>query len=373
MQSSIVTPPVGIAAEDVADLSALVTGAEGPFATVIVSTGRDRPDRSAQVDSTWRELRAGLSEQGAPELVLDEAWAAIDAARLDGDAVGVVAAEGVDPVVVTHDEGADEMATWDAVPSCVTFVEWAQSSPPGVLAVVDRTGADLFATGSDLPVQVVDGEDGPVVRRSAPGGWSQRRFQQRAEMTWEANAAEVAEELGRLADDVGARVVVIAGDGRAVREVVERLPSNVAEMVRHASGGRGAGSEGTLEDDVRRWYRTAVADDTVALIRKFEEEIGQQDRAVTGLGATVDALAMSAVDTLLVQRDVAPGTRIHLGGPGGLMPSMRDGDLEESRSCVAADGLVAAAWATGARVRVVPSVGSMRDGVGALLRFPTNP
>lgn len=157
-----------------------------------------------------------------------------------------------------------------------------------------------------------------------------------------------------------------------MREVVERVPTGVAELVRHASGGRGAGSEGHLEDDVRRWYRSAVADDTVALIRKFDEEIGQQDRAVTGLSATVDALAMSAVDTLLVQRDAADGTRIHLGGPGGLMPSVRVGDVERSRSCVAADGLIAAAWATGARVRVVPSVGSMRDGVGALLRFPTN-
>jgi hypothetical protein len=370
MQSSIVTPPVGIAAEDVPDLAALVTGAAGPFATVIVSTGRDRPDQVAQVESLWRELRAGLSEQGAPESVLDRAWSAVDAARLDGDALGVVVADGVEPVVMVHDEAADDSATWDTLPSCSTFVEWAQSSPPGVLAVVDRTGADLFATGSEMPVQVVEGEDGPVVRRSAPGGWSQRRFQQRAEMAWEANAAEVADELGRLAADVGARVVVVAGDVRAVREVEQRLPDGVAELVRNASGGRGEGSEGHLEDDVRRWYRTAIADDTVAIVRKFDEEIGQQDRAVTGLAATVDALAMSAVDTLLVQRDVAAGTRIHLGGPDGTMPSMRGDDLEGSRSCPAVDALVAAAWATGARVRLVPSVASMHDGVGALLRFP---
>jgi hypothetical protein len=372
MQSSIVAPPVGIATEDVPDLAALVTGDAGPFATVIMSTGRGRPDQATQVESVWRELRAGLSEQGAPEPVLDQVWASIDQARPDGDAVGVVVADGVDPFVMTHDEPAGEMATWDAVPSCTTFVEWAQSTPPGVLAVVDRTGADLFATGSDVPVQVVQGEDGPVVRRSAPGGWSQRRFQQRAEMTWEANAAEVAAELGRLVADVDARVVVIAGDQRAVREVVERLPAGVAELVRHASGGRGSGSEGHLEDDVRRWYRSAVADDTVALIQKFDEEIGQQDRAVTGLAATVEALAMSAVDTLLVQREVATGTRVHLGGPGGLMPSMRADELEGSRAVVPADALVAAAWATGARVRVVPSVGSLHDGVGALLRFPTN-
>lgn len=371
MQSSIVIPPVGVAADDVPDLASLVGGSTGPFATVVLSTGRDRPDQAAQVEAIWRELRAGLSEAGASERVLDDVWAAFDAARLDGDAVGVVVPDGGAPVVVVHDQPEDELSAWDTLPRVLTFVDWAQSTPPGVLAVVDRTGADLFATGSEVPVQVVDGEDGPVVRRSAPGGWSQRRFQQRAEMTWEANAAEVADELVRLVDDVGARVVVIAGDGRAVREVEQRLPDRVAELVRNASGGRGEGSEGHLEHDVQRWYRTAVADDTVALLQKFDEEIGQQDRAVTGLAATVEALAMSAVDTLLVQRGVGAGTRIHLGGPGGSMPSMR-GELEGSRSCAAADALVAAAWSTGARVRVVPSSGSMRDGVGALLRFPTN-
>ena len=103
MQSSIVTPPVGIAAEDVPELAALVTGATGPFATMLVSTGRDRADRAAQVESVWRELQAGLAEQGAPASVLDEAWSAIEAARPDGASVGVIVADGSAPIVVTHD------------------------------------------------------------------------------------------------------------------------------------------------------------------------------------------------------------------------------------------------------------------------------
>ena len=65
----------------------------------------------------------------------------------------------------------------------------------------DRLGAELLAvmpTGPDREVRV-EGEELHVTR-SASGGWSQRRFQQRAENRWQQNAGAVAEALTRLVD-----------------------------------------------------------------------------------------------------------------------------------------------------------------------------
>ncbi|MDF2741972.1 MAG: hypothetical protein K0S88_3342, partial [Actinomycetia bacterium] len=55
-------------------------------------------------------------------------------------------------------------------------------------------------TGPDREVRV-EGEELHVTR-SASGGWSQRRFQQRAENRWQQNAGAVAEALTRLVDQV---------------------------------------------------------------------------------------------------------------------------------------------------------------------------
>lgn len=371
MDTSIDIPRVGIAAEDVPDVAALARS-DGPFVSVVTPTDRHDPNAVHRLESRWRAQREQLAGRGAPEAVLDAVSEAIQEARLEGDGL-VVAANAVTSVTLATDDEVEPFATWDVLPVLCPFVASAQSTPPGVLAVVDRTGADLFATGSELPVEVVEGESGPVVRRSAPGGWSQRRFQQRAEMTWRNNAGTVAEQLQEVAQHIDARVVVLAGDDRAVKEVVEQLPVDLQHLVRHASGGRGEGSEGHLAEDVRRWYRTAVAEDSVALIHKFDEELGQRDRAVVGLEPTVHALGRAAVDTLLLHDAGLADRRLFVRRSEPATLAVREADLEGTDliDAPAADALVVAAWATGARVRIVPSLPELTDGVGALLRFST--
>lgn len=352
MDSSLATPPVGVAAEDLPDVAEL-SRMPGPFVSVVMNTHRELPDAARQVQAAWERVAQGLARDGAPTALLERVREQIGTARTDGSAVAVIAA-GDSLAVRTHDEPTEELAVWDTAPVLAPFVDWEQSTPPGVLAVVDRTGADLFATGCVDPVEVVEGQGGPIVHRGAPGGWSQRRFQQRAERTWRANAGSVAEQLQRVVEDIDARVVVIAGDVRAVREVLDQLPPEIRAIVHQAAGSRGEGSTGHLDDDTRRWYRSVVAEDSVALIRKFEEELGQRDRGVSGVGPTLEALRMSAVDTLLVHDAELRAQRVPV----------------DAGDAAAPDALIAAAWATGARVRVVPGLPGMDDGVGALLRFP---
>jgi diketogulonate reductase-like aldo/keto reductase len=102
--------------------------------------------------------------------------------------------------------------------------------------------------------------------------------------------------------------------------------------------------ENDIADAAVRAVADAVARDTVALLEKFREELGQADRAVDGVSATRDALGAAQVDVLLVPGDV--------------------GDDVET-----VDELVQAAFATGAGIRVVPRHGGPTDGIGAVLRW----
>ncbi|MFL6206608.1 MAG: hypothetical protein ACJ739_14805, partial [Acidimicrobiales bacterium] len=170
----------------------------------------------------------------------------------------------------------------------------------------------------------------------------------------------VAEAAADLADRIDARVIVLGGDVRATHLVLERLPDRLAERTQTITSGRAVdGSEDERRTEIHRIVATAVAEDSVAVLQKFKEERGQNDRAADGRADTIDALNRAAVAVLLVadDPDADDEARTDDEAAGGVLV---DGPLP--------DALVRAAWATGASVRVVPRA-TVTDGVGALLRW----
>jgi peptide subunit release factor 1 (eRF1) len=122
--------------------------------------------------------------------------------------------------------------------------------------------------------------------------------------------------------------------------------------------------------------KSAVAEDTVALLRKFKEESGQGDRAADGVARTLEALAASQVDTLLLGDDVDdPRTAWFgrlpnvVGADEAAVKALGEDNPQEAR---VADVCIRSAWGTGAGVRIVPRH-AVPEGVGAILRFTTAP
>jgi hypothetical protein len=101
------------------------------------------------------------------------------------------------------------------------------------------------------------------------------------------------------------------------------------------------GSAAQLDDEVDRVVANWVQDHIDETIAAYERELGQHDRATAGVAATLAALRMSRVATLIV------------GVPAAAQ----------------VDPIVASALATGADVQVVPKERLPSDGVGALLRW----
>ena len=373
MESSGATPRGAIDCSDLAEVFA----SRGPVLTVYLET--DPVANAAQLsEQKWHAFRRDLEDAGATAEALDAVDRLLPDAHTRGRCLSaVVAADGSVLHHANHpDAPRDELARWAELPSLVGAIESRQARPPHITLLTDRTGADIFvyeALGAREFQLEVEGSD-DVIRKVAPGGWSQRRFQQRAEDSWESNAKEVADRLVRIVNKVDARLIVAAGDVRALQLLREALPPQVEALVEQVDGSRSPdGSEDAIAADAETLVATAVAHDTAELIAKFKEELGQADRAANGPAEVVQALCEGRVDVLLVHEDPADERTAWIG-PEGPHIALELGPLKEMGvdapvEARLTDALVRAAVGTSAKVRVVPAASVLKDGVGAILRW----
>ena len=372
MNSSEVFPRTAVRSPTLESL----LSAPGPFVAVYIATEPQLVNVAQRNEQRWKALRTELVAAGAPSDLLDNVGRVIADAPLIGKSLAVIAtADGVLHVEHHGEPPRHESARWAPLPSLVPLIEWRQSSPPYILVLTDRQGADLTGVRRAKPdlAESAGGVDGPLTK-SAPGGWSQRQYQRRAENTWEQNAGDVADKLVALADEIDPRLILVAGDVRAVQLLKAALPENLRALIREVEGGRAVdGSQDATIRDSRRWVADAVARDDVAILERFREEHGQQDQAADGAAATITALNQSRVAVLLVHDDLADD-RTCWFGPGAIPIATTREELEtmgienpsEGRLI---DAAVRAALGTGAGVRVVPRHGPVSEGLGALLRW----
>ena len=384
MESSGTTPPGGQSPAAVPDIAA-VFDRSGPFVTVYLTTEAAVEQAAQQNELRWKTLRRQLEEDGAPQMALAAVDPLVPDAHHDGRTLAVVADAGGACLVRSEPEPPARDAGWvAALPRVGPLIEWAQTAIPHLVVLADRAGADIVvftrsadATGAgDAPaVSVGEGTgDDPNLRKTKPGGWSQRRYQNRAENVWEQNAKEVADQVASLADGTGARLIVVAGDVRALQLLREHLPERTAELLREVDGSRAPGSGlDEIADDVVKLAATVAAEDTVEFLRQFRQEKGQADLAVEGTGPTIAALAAARVDTLLIHDDPDDARTAWFGPEPGMVAesaaALADMGVDGPREARLVDVAIRAAFATGAAVRLIPSVGSVKDGIGAILRF----
>ena len=199
-------------------------------------------------------------------------------------------------------------------------------------------------------------------------------MQQRAEDSWTRKAQQIAEDVTSAAATIDARLVVVAGDEHAARELVGALPGDLRVHV--VAGGRApGGDDDQLAEEVVHVVGDAAARDTRAVLAAFGEASGRHDHAVEGVDATVAALAAGRVAVLLVDDDPDDERRVwggrgplEMGGPPRGVEGMGGG---EPRSARMVDACIRAAIGSGAVVRVVPgaAAASPAEGVGAILRW----
>jgi peptide subunit release factor 1 (eRF1) len=378
MESSGSSPPGGLSPAAVPDIAAAFDAA-GPFVTVYLGTEPAVEQAAQRSELRWKALRKELEASGAPEAALEAIDPLVPDAHHEGRTLAVVANDS-GALLVRHEPEppARDLGRVATLPSVGPLLEWAQAALPHLVVLADRAGADIIVStpGDVEEVETVDLDrgDDPHLRKSKPGGWSQRRYQNKAENLWDHNAKQVADHVTALVDEHDVRLVLVAGDVRALEKLRQHLPERVAGLVREIEGGRAPGTDvDELAEEVVKLVATTVAEDSVALLRTFKQERGQNDLAAEGMAATLAALASAQVDTLLVHDD-PDDTRTAWFGPGPGMvaedsQTLRDLGVEDPQEGRLVDVAIRAAFTTGASVRIIPSVGSVADGLGAVLRF----
>jgi Bacterial archaeo-eukaryotic release factor family 2 len=182
----------------VADLAPLFE-TSGPFLSLYLAAGGDVENAAARLEVRWKTARGDLQEQEVPLEVLEAADPLIEGGHTAGETLAVIVpADGGAYVAGLDTRLAREvLARWAALPYVLPLLAYAQSQVPFVAVLASRASAEIVARLPDGErTEQVEGEQGPHLHRSSPGGWSQPRHQHRAEVLWERNAGEVAELVG---------------------------------------------------------------------------------------------------------------------------------------------------------------------------------
>ena len=350
--------------------------AEGPFATVHIPTPSAVAQAGDRFDASLKAALDELERAGASrELtgrVRDEAQSH---EHTDGEVLVVVANAG-DAWSWTMDTDLEQViAEVGPLPRIGRLLQESRRELPHIVVLVDREGADIEVVhdGDADRSLTVDGET-DVIHKSGAGGWSQRRFQQRVENTWEENAQQVAEELADLQRTVRPQAVFVAGDERAKGFLVEHLPADVREITReldHGSRADGADLDG-MRADVDRSVADLLARHTTELLERFGSARAN-DGAVDGVTDTLLALFEGRAETLLVHADPADDRTAWFGPEPGQVAAERA--TFESLGLDAQEGpllevALRGAHGTGAQIWFVPAHGTSApaEGIGAILR-----
>lgn len=319
------------------------------IATVLIPARSDVEDATDRYDIRVKNALSALTELGADVPILETVESSLRSFdHADAPSLALVAT--ADEVII-----ADQMlrpvdklfVSLGPTPALLPLLAVTQIDLPHVAVLIDREGADLWFRddlGAPVSTASVSG-DTEHIHRGHAGGWSQRRFQQRAENTWEQNAKLVVDAVDDESADI--EFVIVGGDERAVGFFTEHIPSHRGEVI-VVDGSRAAGPEAFL-DNADIAVRSVAADRLTAAIERFRDALGQ-GRAVAGEEALVQ-LGHGLVDHLYVADDTQADDRWHHWFDFSIPLISEE---ETGTHAPATDSAVALAVATGAEVTVVP-------------------
>lgn len=364
-----------------------LTAQRGPFVTVTLDVSAIDPASSDHPLKRWQAQRQELGRAGVPEDTLarlDERAAESSARGGENTRVVCATPDRVALDIVVPGRPLQDESSYSPVPHLMPLVRLMARAQSYVVARVDRRGSDITVVGMTGRGREysVDG-DHDVIHKVPGGGWSQRRWQSRAEDSWAQNARAVAGELDSIVRTSAPELLMLEGDDRAVSDVMDHLGSKTAERtVRLDAGGRAAGAGSATG-------RRAVADalqqrrDVVRaeLLDEYAARMGGDGApkaAVEGLDDVVAALQEGKVEHLLIDDDAASPLNLWVGQSPLSLSTTREGALESSSTTNGqapqrdrADAVLvwSLAGSGGAMTLLEAGDARPRDGIGALLRW----
>ncbi|MDQ3657265.1 MAG: hypothetical protein M3457_19600 [Chloroflexota bacterium] len=175
--------------------------------------------------------------------------------------------------------------------------------PTYAVLLTDQQDAMLsFVTHATAHQRIeVEGTDYP--RKQAQGGWSQRRFQQRADERVEAFARDVAEETRKALDELDVWMLIVAGDEVITPVLDASFHQTVKDRVIATLRLDIRTSESDLLEATLPVAEAAARDREAAIVQRLQDAIGHGEFGAKGAKEVVSALQAGQVDTLVMVDD----------------------------------------------------------------------
>ncbi|WP_234336526.1 MULTISPECIES: Vms1/Ankzf1 family peptidyl-tRNA hydrolase [Streptomyces] len=365
---------------DLAFLQPLYEG-DAPVVSVHLDTSRVAHDADKQIELRWRAARRSLSEQGAEEAdlsVLDEvAGGAPELPGPQGEALFASAGRLLGAFSLAEPPAADSARVLP-VPDALGVAIDRDHQLPHVVVAVDREGADVEAypaAGQEPASRRTFNGSTLHITRVRGGAEAQASYHRRSANLWAENTGQAADDVRAAAADVGAALVLIAGDPRAVGLLREHLgarpPEGDAEVVYVEGGRTDASARESLRAAVDSAMREAMARRHQDVLERLAGELAG-GRALQGIPAVKEALAEGRVETLLMAADRSADPLLFASRRDPRVLGTEPAALGEDPtafSAPAAPLLLRSAVLGGASfTEILPPV-RCTDGVAALLRY----
>ena len=211
-------------------------------------------------------------------------------------------------------------------------------------------------------------------RRNSMGGWSQARYQRRADNIHKDHVKEVVDALDRIVQQDRIQHIIVAGDDVVVPLLRAELPKHLeSKIVDVLSLERDAGEDEIIAATLEVLRHKDAETDS----EHVQELIGAWQGSglgVVGPEATLKALQMGQVEELLITGSPQELQKTKLpddSAPGQVRAETSAAASVDESQLKLADELVTRAQQTSARVRFIEDPELLKDfgGVGALLRF----
>lgn len=284
-------------------------------------------------------------------------------------------------------------------PALRALVQVAEDNEPYAILAVEQQESTLTFFVQNTPVNELDVVASDWPRKQQAGGWSQRRFQARADERIEATAAVVADEVRTALTESGVDTLIVGGAEVMMSALESAWHDEVRERVLDTIRVAPDATNHDLADQVAPVLEAAERESEESAVSDVEDAIGEGALGWSGAEAVAIALARSQVELLVMNDDFAASGWVDpdfalagTGEPPADHPA--GGDPESMVGVEFGDEFVRMALNQAARIEIVhtrpasaPSIDQREaearsaaaerldalGGVGAVLRFSDHP
>ena len=185
-----------------------------------------------------------------------------------------------------------------SVPHLYPLAQLVENYPRYAAVTLDTNKARIFVFGvanAEREENVV----GEKTRRSSKGGWSQARYQRRADNFHMLHIKEVVDTLDKIVREENIDHIVVSGAEVAMPILREQLPKHLSEKIVEI-GAHEDGESGSFVERTMAALREKDAETDVEKVQELMDAWQSGGLGVAGPEATLSAFQLGQVDELII-------------------------------------------------------------------------